>query len=1486
LAAAALTLTMGSRPSAQTPGPIWLADDVAEVALGQPNCIRYPRVNGFGFAPDGTAMVGWTQVEGCGGNNETYWSEKLAAGWLKRQWGSQNFWSGPNGAAHEFAVGADGRPYLFMVGGDGNSLTYHTYRADLRAHAEGQPGYLVWTGEHVGNHQECIYVRYRVEPGPGQDWPYRVTVRGNCSNAGPIRFEGQQQVSYVNVAGFDLAMGADGRAHMAYVSGGQVFYLRPGVSPVLVTTVNRFSDDVAVQAGADGTIHLVVRGLGSTSDHDRALLAYFRSTDDGITWTHVDNADASRLTYKLSLQLDAAGTPAVAYWRYGYGLIYATRASGAWVESRVVNPGWSGDQWVQSPHLKFDAFGVPHIAYYDWAANRIRISSPAPAGIDPPVDLRVSGNASPNPTVTGTTVTYTLKVANASAREASGVRVQVTLPAGAKASNIDPPALSNSGGVLTFDRWRVLGGGTGHDRLPSQAVGTVTFDVTGLTLGISELPVVVSSAQAEATPDDNSTVVTARINEASCALPVSGRTAWWPGDGTPRNYGVVGQYHGTPVGGVTYGPGAVGQAFQFDGTGYVKVPNGYSEYYWPGTSATSVAAWFATGAPSAAIQVIAAMDDMANAPCCGSPQGHAAFYLYVQNGVVKVGLRQNVYGSASIGLVGTTPVADGEFHHAALVIDIPALQARLYVDGALEASAPLPGGWTMSNGDFEAEELVIGAAQVVWGFGYQYRFTGAIDDVALYKRALTAAEIANAVTGARRAECGAVPVTLNSPGDQTGREDDTVTLALDATVGDGRTPSFTAIGLPPGLSIAADTGVISGTLAAGSAGDYTVTVRVSDLLTEASVTFGWSVLPPVLPVLTLHAGAGASLTVVETGDQCFGGGATGFADRTCAIELPAGTYTVQGTTPLSTSHLNWHWTLNGTHVVSAAADRMTVDVVKEAAVSGSLLGAFQVQRLGVEVSSLGPVTAPLPPYQDGTPGFECGAGSTCTGLAPLNSWVTLKAAPGEGSVFRSWHLACKGTEATCDLLVDPLAYSSHGPVPVVEARFQTVQPPQLEAPPLQESHEGASVSLVLAWTALSSRTVSFTATGLPAGLSIDGKTGVISGTVAAAPGPYAVTVTLDDGFDTASVTFTWQVKPGVIEIVIEETIQVTDTVGLLPSVRLVIDETVSVTDEVGVQPARMIAVEETVIVTDGVATQSFNTPAGASQTVVFSAGTPGLAHPMVLTFANVTHPGQTTAIDISAAPALPPGFAVGQPPVLVDIATTALFTGEVEVCVTYDPATFKTANQRLFHHDGTNWTDTTTVNHRDTSTVCGTTTHFSPFAVVEPAVVPVDGRIRGDGRLATDAQAHEFHLHVSEGGRARRPNDRLRYSVTTTELTTTPGKSIGKGKAAPPVVTKVTRTDRFEATLIDTIRFYDDPAFTPGRGRTGVAVDAVVFSGAGRWNGATGYTFEARAEDRGEPGRGRDVFAITIRDSQGVVVADVRDVITAGNIQSHRVGRR
>jgi hypothetical protein len=90
----------------------------------------------------------------------------------------------------------------------------------------------------------------------------------------------------------------------------------------------------------------------------------------------------------------------------------------------------------------------------------------------------------------------------------------------------------------------------------------------------------------------------------------------------------------------------------------------------------------------------------------------------------------------------------------------------------------------------------------------------------------------------------------------------------------------------------------------------------------------------------------------------------------------------------------------------------------------------------------------------------------------------------------------------------------------------TDRAPVVTNPGNQSNAQGDVVSLQLSASDPDNDQLTYDATGLPSGLSIDSGTGLISGTVdgtAAAASPYTVTVTASDGPLTASQTFTWTV---------------------------------------------------------------------------------------------------------------------------------------------------------------------------------------------------------------------------------------------------------------------------------------------------------------------------------------------------------------------------
>jgi YVTN family beta-propeller protein len=89
------------------------------------------------------------------------------------------------------------------------------------------------------------------------------------------------------------------------------------------------------------------------------------------------------------------------------------------------------------------------------------------------------------------------------------------------------------------------------------------------------------------------------------------------------------------------------------------------------------------------------------------------------------------------------------------------------------------------------------------------------------------------------------------------------------------------------------------------------------------------------------------------------------------------------------------------------------------------------------------------------------------------------------------------------------------------------QSPQMTNPGSRSSILGAVVSLPVVVSDPENNPITFSATGLPTGLTISPTTGVISGSVTAA-GVFNVTVTAADGLSTpSSVSFTWTVSNGL-----------------------------------------------------------------------------------------------------------------------------------------------------------------------------------------------------------------------------------------------------------------------------------------------------------------------------------------------------------------------
>jgi hypothetical protein len=287
--------------------------------------------------------------------------------------------------------------------------------------------------------------------------------------------------------------------------------------------------------------------------------------------------------------------------------------------------------------------------------------------------------------------------------------------------------------------------------------------------------------------------------------------------------------------------------------------------------------------------------------------------------------------------------------------------------------------------------------------------------------------------------------------------------------------------------------------------------------------------------------------------------------------------------------------------------------------------------------------------------------------------------------------------------------------------------------------------------------------------------------------------------------------------------------------------------------------------------QVFNTRTGSNVTVQ--------PDPSVsITFGFVNSPGTTIATSSPTGPPTPAGFEIPGGSLYWEISTTAVFNSAL-VCIV---APTGVTNPRLLH----NGVDVTT--SLNGAYVCGNVTSLSPFVVAVPA--PIDGRMYGNGHIRGGETHHHVVFRVSQSG--NRDYGRFEYWARSARFCSLDDDDDHDGERNGDRDGEYGRdrrkpTAHFEATSITAVVFSDDPGFKPGRtargraaGTPGSEVDTVVFSGTGRWNGQRGFTFEAVATDRGEPGRRRDTFSLVVRNAAGRVVANINDALDGGNIQA------
>lgn len=218
----------------------------------------------------------------------------------------------------------------------------------------------------------------------------------------------------------------------------------------------------------------------------------------------------------------------------------------------------------------------------------------------------------------------------------------------------------------------------------------------------------------------------------------------------------------------------------------------------------------------------------------GGPLGSSWWVGCTDGGFAVFSLKDT--DKVKLAITGTVAINDANWHHIVAVRDASADSNSLYVDAVLDVSDTINYTGVFSN----TGELALG------NHFNSYFLDGLLDEVALYDRALTPAEIqAHYNAGAGQSYCeGNQPPNVTHPGDQSNQEGESVSLQIMASDPEMDALTYSADGLPPNLNINATSGLISGAIAFGASSSSPYTVEVSAVDTGAlsdSEVFVWTV---------------------------------------------------------------------------------------------------------------------------------------------------------------------------------------------------------------------------------------------------------------------------------------------------------------------------------------------------------------------------------------------------------------------------------------------------------------------------------------------------------------------------------------------------------------------------------------------------------------------------------------------------------------------
>jgi hypothetical protein len=201
--------------------------------------------------------------------------------------------------------------------------------------------------------------------------------------------------------------------------------------------------------------------------------------------------------------------------------------------------------------------------------------------------------------------------------------------------------------------------------------------------------------------------------DAACVSPPAGLLSWWGGDNNTLD--IVGTNNGTIHGGINYGQGAVGRAFNIDGASgsYLQIPYSADLNI---QGSRSISAWVYIR-NTGGTRLIAGK--------AGGTQLYSAdgiLYFVVYSGVTPY------------PVISTVPLPGNSWHHVAGVFDGSAGESRIYIDGDLNNTATsIPG----------LPETYVEPYEIGGFSAFADNLEGLIDEVTIFNQALTGTDVQN-----------------------------------------------------------------------------------------------------------------------------------------------------------------------------------------------------------------------------------------------------------------------------------------------------------------------------------------------------------------------------------------------------------------------------------------------------------------------------------------------------------------------------------------------------------------------------------------------------------------------------------------------------------------------------------------------------------------------------------------------------------------------